>query len=420
MRNAIDPYRKSHVIPESDLEESTSCNALTEGTAEEALTNIGNALAQASTLLEDLENNGMLGTAIRRFASDLADSVGKVTTDLNHRDDTDSRKWARALLDDAQSQLSLEVSHQDSDTNGEEITRKVTPPTGVMTAAKAMSDLSEDDLINAMTVTRTILLDVEDALRSISEDDAEEIADVGLTVAHMFLWGLQNVHGQITPGMITNGAARSAASMDIEIIDDEGEQSSSIGKENDSKGLNGQEQQRFRMLWPPIGPALGSAASWGKDNALQKPILSIALAMTLWPAALIAAFVGGPILAADWCLQKSYDAVKYKPVMEAAEVSAANVYQVGKFYFLVSKLMVKQSIRVGKRQIKRRGGLEQVARDVSVWTVDRALHPIESGEMLWNSAKWTCGKVTDGISFVWDAASREVSIDGNIARDGLY
>ena len=418
MRSAMDPYGKSHVIPKSDLEEST-CNALTEGTAEEALTNIGNALAQASTLLEDLENNGMLGTAIRRFASDLADSVGKVATDLNHGDDTDSRKWARALLDDAQLQLSLEVSHQDSDTNGEEIIQKVTP-TGAMTAAKAMSELSEDDLINAMTVTRTILLDVEDALRSISEDDAEEIADVGLTVAHMFLWGLQNVHGQITPGMITNGTARSAASVDIEIIDDEGEESSSIGKESDSNGLNGQEQQRFRMLWPPIGPALGSAASWGKDNALQKPILSIALAMTLWPAALIAAFVGGPILAADWCLQKSYDAVKDKPVMEAAEVSAANVYQVGKFYFLVSKLMVKQSIRVGKRQIKRRGGLEQVARDVSDWTVDRALHPIESGKMLWNSAKWTCGKVADGISFVRDAATREVSIDGNIARDGLY
>jgi len=414
----MDPYRKSHVIPKSDLEESTY-NALTEETAEVALTNIGNALAQASNLLDDLEENGMLGTAIRRFASDLADSVGKVATDLNHGDDTDSRKWARALLADAQSQLGLEESHQHSVTSAEEIIQKASPAVE-MTAAKAMSELSEDDLMNAMTVARTILLDVEDALRSISEDDAEEIADVGLTVAKMFLWGLQNVHGQVTPDMMTNDTARSAASMDIEILDDEGEQSPSIGTENDSGGCSGQEQRRFRILWPPIGPAVGSAASWGKDNALQNPILSIALAMTLWPAALIAAFIGGPIIAADFCLQKSYDAVKDKPVMEAAEVSAANVYQVGKFYFLVSKLMVKQSIRVGKRQIKRRGGLEQVARDVGDWTVDRALHPIESGKMLWNSTKWTCGKLADGISFARDAATREVRIDGSVARDGLY
>jgi len=414
----MDPYRKSHVIPKSDLEESTY-NALTEETAEVALTNIGNALAQASNLLDDLEENGMLGTAIRRFASDLADSVGKVATDLNHGDDTDSRKWARALLADAQAQLGLEESHQHSDTSAEEIIQKASPAVE-MTAAKAMSELSEDDLMNAMTVARTILLDVEDALRSISEDDAEEIADVGLTVAKMFLWGLQNVHGQVTPDMMTNDTARSAASMDIEILDDEGEQSPSIGTENDSGGCSGQEQRRFRILWPPIGPAVGSAASWGKDNALQNPILSIALAMTLWPAALIAAFIGGPIIAADFCLQKSYDAVKDKPVMEAAEVSAANVYQVGKFYFLVSKLMVKQSIRVGKRQIKRRGGLQQVARDVGDWTVDRALHPIESGKMLWNSTKWTCGKLADGISFARDAATREVRIDGSVARDGLY
>mmetsp|Transcript_28098 Transcript_28098/g.41694 ORF Transcript_28098/g.41694 Transcript_28098/m.41694 type:complete len:415 (+) Transcript_28098:426-1670(+) len=414
----MDPYRKSHVIPKSDLEESTY-NALTEETAEVALTNIGNALAQASNLLDDLEENGMLGTAIRRFASDLADSVGKVATDLNHGDDTDSRKWARALLADAQSQLGLEESHQHSVTSAEEIIQKASPAVE-MTAAKAMSELSEDDLMNAMTVARTILLDVEDALRSISEDDAEEIADVGLTVAKMFLWGLQNVHGQVTPDMMTNDTARSAASMDIEILDDEGEQSPSIGTENDSGGCSGQEQRRFRILWPPIGPAVGSAASWGKDNALQNPILSIALAMTLWPAALIAAFIGGPIIAADFCLQKSYDAVKDKPVMEAAEVSAANVYQVGKFYFLVSKLMVKQSIRVGKRQIKRRGGLQQVARDVGDWTVDRALHPIESGKMLWNSTKWTCGKLADGISFARDAATREVRIDGSVARDGLY
>jgi len=417
----MEPYIKLNVIPKSDLEEST-CDALMERkTVEETLTNIGGALAQASNLLDDLEKDGMLGTAIRRFAADLADSVEKVAEGLNHGDDRGSRKWARALLDDAESQLALEQSHC-SDTSYDGILVQI-GPIGEMTAAKAMSDLSEDDLMNAMNAARTILLDVEDALRSISEDDAEEIADVGLTVAKMFLWGLQNMHCQIMPNMIKSGStsAISSSSMEIEIVnDDANEQSSSIDKGQESKGLHNQ-QQRLRILWPPIGPAVGSAASWGKDNALQNPILSIALAMTLWPAALIAAFIGGPIVAADWCIQKSYDSLKGKPAIEAAEISVANLYQVGKFYFLVSKLMIKQSLRVGKRQIKRRGGVEQVAKDVGDWTIDRVLHPVESAGMLWDSAKWTCGKVGDGISFVRDAgATAEVQIDGNIARDGLY
>jgi len=421
--NVMDSYNKLNVIPKSDLEES-SCNALMEEkTAEEALTSIGDALDQASNLLDGLEKDGMLGTAIRRFASDLASSVGKVAEDLDHGDDIDSRKkWARALLDDAQSQLALEQNHPSAPTSDDIVIHVV--PTREMTAAKAMSDLSEDDLMNAMSVARTILLDVEDALKSISEDDAEELADVGLTVAKMFLWGLQNMHGQLTPNVIRGINTSSSSSMKIEILNDTDENSSSTGEEQESKRTNNQ-QQRLRMLWPAIGPAVGSAASWGKDNALQNPILSIALAMTLWPAALIAAFIGGPIVAADWCLQKSYNSLKDKPVIEAAEVSAASLYQVGKFYYLVSKLMAKQSIRVGKRQIKRRGGVEQVARDVGDWTIDRALHPFESAGMLWNSATWTCGKVinkvVDGISFIQDGgATGKVKLDGNIARDGLY
>ena len=76
----------------------------------------------------------------------------------------------------------------------------------------------------------------------------------------------------------------------------------------------------MRILWPPIGPAVADIASWGKESAIKTPILSIALAMTLWPAALFRAFIGGPILAVDWCLQSSYEALKEQPVMETAKI----------------------------------------------------------------------------------------------------
>lgn len=64
---------RENMIPKSDLEESQL--AQPEHSVEKALANIGDALQNAETLLDDLEKDKMLGTAIRRFASDLADSV---------------------------------------------------------------------------------------------------------------------------------------------------------------------------------------------------------------------------------------------------------------------------------------------------------------------------------------------------------
>ena len=86
--------------------------------------------------------------------------------------------------------------------------------------------------------------------------------------------------------------------------------------------------------------------------------------------------------------------------------------------------MLKQSLRVGKRQVKRRGGIEKIAKDVGDWSIDRALHPLESAGMLWNSAKWSAGKVVEGVGFVKDAATGKIKVslleDQHLARDGLY
>lgn len=439
---------KQNVIPKSDLEEEQSFieNQFDQDNAsvEETLTNIGSALTQASQLLRELENDGMLGSAIKRFAADLADSVGNVTRDLDHGQENGETKriWARAFLRDAEDQLLLEnkvnvdeslkdilssKSDDDDDENagddhaGDDHAMMV----GGMTAARAISKLSENDLVEAMDATRTILLDIEDALRNISEDDAEEIAEVGLAVAKIFLWGLQNIHSQIAPNMLQSGDGMNTGvtCVDVEILNENGVDDG-IDDYFSNKCTRDthrtKEQKRLRILWPPIGDAVGSVASWGKDRAVENPILSIGLAMTLWPAALIGAFIGGPIVAADWCLQKSYDALRDQSVVEAAEVSAANLYQVGKFYFLLSKLMLKQSVRVGKRQIRRRGGIEQVAKDLGDWTMQRAMHPVESAGMLWNSAKWSVGKFAEGIQFIKDAATGNIMIPNHEKLDGLY
>ena len=69
-----------------------------------------------------------------------------------------------------------------------------------------------------------------------------------------------------------------------------------------------------------------------------------------------------------------------QPLVHTIENGAVNenLYQVDKLYFLVSKLFVKQSIRVGKCQIKRRSGIHQIVGDASHCSVDRIRNPMES------------------------------------------
>jgi hypothetical protein len=393
-------HSKQKLIPKTDLEDADHENQM----IEEGLNTIGDALKEASQLLDNLENDKMLAPALKRFASDLADTVGHVARDLNRNgSDENRRAWARAMLVDAQSQLQLESSYGDQDT------RSNHPDDQLVhvqfqdhSAAKSLSGLSENELITAMDAAQSILFDIEDSLRNISEHDAEEIADVGLTVAKMFLWSLQSIHSQVSPNLLKGNVNHH--SLEIEVLDENDSIAKTAVHEKNSY------QQRIRCLWPPIGPAVGSLASWTVDEAFKRPILSIALAMTLWPSALIGAFIGAPILAADWCIQSGYEKLKDTSLVEAAEISASNLLQVGRFYFLCSKLMIKQSVRVGKRQIERRGGIEQVARDLGDWTLDRVLHPVSTAGMIWNGAKWCAGTAMESAVFVKDIATGEAKI----------
>ena len=463
----------SHQIPLSDIEQSNQEMK----SLETAVSSIGDAFDHASQMLDDLEQNGMLGPAIRRYAADLAVVVGNVARDLEGTKDED---WAKALIDDAKSQLALEtttttattattttIATQNHIQNTKEFENKndvhvhehatqnnnnnnnnnnnrdndgpsrstaqshcnenaiMMPSPMSSSAAAAITELNEGEIIDAMESARFILLDIEEALKDISEDDAEEIADVALVVAKMFLWGLQSVQKQAVKTIRNHDTfdmPSQKTSISIEMIDDgeNNEQKDSQNKNtratsNPKPNNEGIDEERLRVLWPPIGPAVASVASWGKEEATKNPILSVALAMALWPAALLVAFIGVPFLAMDFALQSGYNAMENQPLIKNMEKGAANLYQVGKLYFLISKLFVKQSIRVGKRQIQRRGGIEQIAQDVSSWTIDRALHPIETAGMAINAIKGGTGLAIEAISFVKDVAN------GNIqANDSNY
>ena len=409
--------RKPIRIPMTDLEESHQ----KEESIENVLISIGDGLNYASELLDNLERDGMLGPAIRRYASDLALVVGNVARDMDCGNDnsgnseSEQKKWARAIIQDANNQLALEESSKKSKKSNalQQIQKN---ENSEKSAAGLIAELEEDDIINAMKAAKTILLDIEEALKDISVDDAEEIADVGLVVAKMFLWSLQNVQNQVVHTMITNGGNsedlftpknKNGDELEIEIIDDDEEGEN--GTNGPSRARKSQlKDNRMRVLWPPIGPAVVSVACWGKNEAVKNPILSIALAMALWPTAVVVAFIGTPILTIDYALQAGYNAVEDQPLIQNIERSAANLCQVGKLYFLVSKLMVKQSVRVGKRQIERRGGIHKVVEDLGHWTIDRVTHPMESAGMAWNTFNAGVGIVAEVFSVVKDAAMGDV------------
>mmetsp|Transcript_13932 Transcript_13932/g.20345 ORF Transcript_13932/g.20345 Transcript_13932/m.20345 type:complete len:455 (+) Transcript_13932:302-1666(+) len=409
-------------------------------TNQETLEAIGNMLNNISNQIDDLEQRKTLGPTITRACEDLASTIAALATELDDSNEekdgtgdndgqiSHGRRLARAISDDANAQLS---SSSSAAVEGRGQSQSLSSPSEE--AARAVSDLTEEQLIAAVSDARSILLDVECVLRSIGQEEADEIAEVALIVARMFIWALKDLHGVLTPPQLQNGFSSGTAAgcrndggdLEIEILDsDEEEEEENSNKESkdDEVPLHQQNRSlpqttantttnnnnRMRVLWPPIGPAVASAGKWGAESAAKSPLLSIALSMTLWPAAMVTTFVGAPILATDYVLQKGYDAAFDTPFIANVEKGAANLFSVGKLYFLCGKLVLRQGWRVGERQIERRGGVGAVAQELGGMAVDRALHPIETVGMAWEGAKWGVGVLKDFGGFVRQVSSGQL------------
>ena len=308
-------------------------------------------ITNADAILVALEQDQTLGPAIRRFAFDFATVIGNLAREWEDAGENKQRLWARSCLEEARNQLALKDESADVDAT--------------------LATLSEEEWVHHVSMAKTLLLDIEESLKSIGSDEADEIADVALVVLRIFLKTLKQFYN----------SDKNKATLNVEILD-ESSNDHHIGTVMDlSDNQINPKNKKTRFIWPPIGPSITSAAIWGQDIAIKQPILSIALAITLWPTAIVACFVGVPILATDWVLQSSYDKFQHHPVMENLEMGASNLLDIAKFYFLCSKLVIKQGIRVGKRQINRRGGLENTLKDIGSWTLSRVLHPVETVTM---------------------------------------
>lgn len=395
-----------------------------EDAARDVLIVVGEALEKASTMIDDIERDQLLGPAITRCCADLADMAAEVAAEIHSKSDDERRELARACLHDARGVREELLLTEEGDRSAGTVvlTEGAVANAATKSAAEAMADLTEEDVVSAVNSAETILLDVEEVLRSVGREEADEIAEVGLTVAKMFVWSLQSIHGRVTPQLLAgiSDEREDAGNATIEMLDDDSEDNAQ-GKADTRASTERSRSttlpgRRMRALWPPLGPAVASAGQWGADAASKNPILSVALGMALWPAAIMASFVGAPLLAADWALQKGYEAAQDGPVVEAAERGAANLYEVGKLYYLCGRLVVRQGWKVGQRQVERRGGLGAVANDIGNLAIDRALHPVETATMAWDGLKWGAGALLDAGMFVKSVATGE-AVAGGVPLD---
>ena len=386
MMRSVDSFdRLGLQMPTTDRE--TESILLQPRQAEQFLEIVGGVLEKADHGLNELEaNDDLVGSAIVRKCQELADGIGALATQLEQQTLTERQSLAQACRQD--SAMVAPMNHPSTTSQQQQQQQQ------------ALAQLTEQDWIEAIQGATSFLRDVETSFREVSKPEADEIADVALTLARLFLLSLQSLHATITPEDLVVVGEQPKSSVTIEELsspeddDDTTRTPSSSRKKKKSKSF-----PRVRILWPPLGPAVASAWDWGKEQATQQPLLAVALGLTLWPAAIPTALVGGTMVVVDGCLQNVYHHMENNnsPWIETAEQGAGQLYQLGRLGWLCTQLVTKQTFKIVTRQVDKHGGMGQIACDVGGMAVDRALHPVETVEIAWNGLGWCIGMVHDTV-----------------------
>lgn len=381
-------------IMRSDLEQAAHTEKERENIAENLIDEAAKFLSNADRTLEEIESNGMLGEAIMRTTETLADAIGHVAKQLESQTEDERKVLAQACLQDIQQHHSLMLQVEGGESNAMEMTPRW----------NNMTELSENDVSKAIHAAASLLKDVEGTLRAIEQEEAEELADVALTVAQIFIASLQSFVSTVTPeDLLLRQNHSTENSLTIEMIDDEGTSPPSIssGKNTDDRKQRPNKKRRkdrLKVIWPPLGPAVASSLQWGNDAARDRPLLAVALGMALWPAAAVTALIGCPLVLADGFVQSMYTNFEDAPLMVGLERGAAQLYHTTRLMHISSKLVRRQALRILSKQVEHHGGVGKIIQNVGGFAIDRVTHPVESVEMVWNSVAWGA----DSLCKLWN------------------
>eukprot|EP00934_Nitzschia_sp_Nitz4_P002870 Nitzschia sp. Nitz4//scaffold276_size25055//11457//12773//NITZ4_008341-RA/size25055-processed-gene-0.12-mRNA-1//-1//CDS//3329545325//2860//frame0 len=417
----IDPHlpgRGGYLKIEGDRETHLALQQQQHESALAILSAFGAILQQADGTLDELEaNSNLLPTAILRKCEEFADGVGHLAEELESHTPEEQLALAQAMQQDFQTLDRNMMNATCDDDYSSLLLRDMSSETKddscfAQDVAHGIHRRipSEDDILGAIQGASSLLRDVEYAFREVSEQDAEDIADAALTLARLFLLSLHNVHETLTPetlieaGTATNRSMYSQDQSTTVVIEEIHGNEEKVNDLNESTKHSTEEkrrkQQRVRVLWPRLGPEVCKALSWGKDAATKRPLLAVALGLTMWPAAVMTTVVGGSLILADNAIQDFYSQFQEGPVISNLEQGAAQLFQAGKLGVLVSLVVCKHTLRVVQRQVKRHGGVGQIANHVKDAAIDRALHPMETISMAWDAIHWGLGVVSDNIQVV--------------------
>lgn len=404
-----------------------------------ALELFSNFLNAAENAIEDIserENDGkkVVGPGIMRLCNDLADGIQHVAEELERE-----HQHIEKVMSDHD--LSL-VEEGSGEAESEDVSETVAV---ALDETILVVPSSHEELLTTISAAHTVLLDMATALRAITQEEAQELGEVALEVAIMMIWSLRMVYSnmiyvtvaseqdgysQKPPGtkQVTWGNGNSNSNL-VPLVEILGEEEKKDPGSPPQSGRYTQQlptipssptrishsiPERVRVLWPPLLPTVTEASKHCVSTAKEHPLAATAIGLTCGPAAITTAVIAGPpLLIADWAIQSSYEALSHHtPVVETLEKGAASALQVARLSLLCAKLVVKQGLSVGERQIKRRGGVGKVCEDVVGGTVNMATHPLDTAGKAWGGLFWMGGALRDTVGYVVDSVSVHVDMHG--------
>ena len=289
-----------------------------------ALQFFANFLNAAESAIEDIserENNGkrVVGPGIMRLCNDLADGLQQVAEELDRE-----HQHIEKVMSDHDLRL-IEEGSKATETNAVEAIVCATDDTVLVLPS------SHEELLTTISAAHTVLLDMAAALRAITQDEAQELGEVALEVANMFVWSLRMVYSNMMQiaynesekqdghsraagtKQVTWGNVNSSSNLVplVEILGEEEKKDEHCSEgttppsgrytprlptipSSPTRCVSHSTPERVRVLWPPLLPAVTEASKHCVYTAKEHPLAATAIGLTCGPFAVTTALIARP------------------------------------------------------------------------------------------------------------------------------
>ena len=404
----------------------------------------GNWIDTIQREIEELEQDGILGHAITRACHELADTIAHWTTQLQQRqrhqqlqhsdddiddDDDDGNVRSKAvpihlvdhnrnfgrndLFEHSVNSLLLFQIEEVNEYNNKN--REIKNPNVIYdfpdfpgdneTTSDKQGTIVHD--IDPIPPIIDLLIDMEQALRHIDEDEANDLADAAITVGHLLVAAMQQVHSQLASrsnDIDYQYSTELQESRNITLLnDDDDTDDTKINSATMMKPplplstsatvsppykpyISTRKRKRVRCIWPPLQPVAQNIVQYAQVEVLQKQPLYITapILLTCWPIIVTSTIVGSGLVITDNVLQHLYRNIQEHPIMVTSEISMASFVQTMKLGYLTSKAVAKPTVRIAQKQIQRH------APQIQESVLYHIHHPIETIHSTIHTVSWGC------------------------------